>query len=169
MKSPFVNYDILDAGKVAVLSIAVLAWTGGVAVTAFAFGGENFLARITQERMDIQWDPRSLVKGDFDDDRKVDEALVGYSKNGLVLAIHMADGASKIQYLEFGIGQEQAAICAVPAHLSSVPLSCATEVGKLPGCVAAPQTSGLILEGGDCDPINLYWDHVSHRLTWWRN
>jgi hypothetical protein len=66
---------------------------------------------------------------------------------------------------------QQDAICAAPAHLEAVPLSCDIEGNSLPGCRESHGVSGLALSdhNGECDPINLFWDHNEHRMAWWRN
>jgi hypothetical protein len=150
------------------LKIASLALYG-VALTAFASDGNRFLTSIEHERADVRWVKTGLVKADFNGDGKLDAAAVGYSKQGIVLAVGIAHDGWQIQYLEFGIGQDQSAICATPARLSGVPLSCSAQVGTLPGCIASPRASGLVIKGGDCDPINVYWNHDTHHPAWWRN
>ena len=153
------------------VTLAFVVAMGGLALAALASGRDDFMAALLRARSDVRWDRSTLVEGDFKGDGIVDAAIVGYSNSGLVLAVGTAAKPSKIQYLNFGINAgEQAAICAAPARLLVVPLSCEQDdVGKLPGCVASPHASGLTIDDNQCDPINLYWDHDQRRLTWWRN
>jgi len=33
---------------------------------------------------------------------------------------------------------------------------------------ALAKSASLVLYGGECDPINFYWDHHHNKLAWWR-
>jgi hypothetical protein len=154
------------------LTIALLAVASTAAVGATASEGVSFLAELSRARPDVRWDASTFVAGDFDGDGKSDAAAVGYAKAGIVLAVGMHKGSTRfrIQYLDFAVSAaKQAAICATPAHLSGFPLSCASDGAPLPGCVESPHASALTLFGGECDPINLYWNHHRGSIDWWRN
>ncbi len=133
----------------------------------------RFLARIRTEHPSIKWDAKSTVFGDFDASGRPEFAVLGYEGKGIVLAIGRLSGTGTVltQYLRFAVSAaSQAAICALPARLKAVPLVCAAQTEDvLPGCRAHPAASALNLEGGDCDPINLYWDHDHDQMVWWRN
>ena len=88
------------------------------------------------------------------------------------VSVHLAGKHGKVQVLTFGFGQSQNALCDPPAVLTVVPLSCSFQdaTSVLSGCVESKGAQGLVLTGsGECDPINLYWDHRTNRLAWWRN
>jgi hypothetical protein len=132
------------------------------------------LARIRTERPSVKWDAKSTVSGDFDSSGHPEFAVLGYEGKGIVLAIGRISGTGAVltQYLPFDVSAaSQAAICALPARLRAVPLVCSaqTEDDLLPGCRVHPSAAALSLEGGDCDPINLYWDHDHDQMAWWRN
>jgi hypothetical protein len=72
------------------------------------------------------------------------------------------------ELLEFAISaREEAAICAEPATLQAE--SQEEPDDSLEGFEASPSCKGLMLEGGDCDPIHLYWNRKRRGVSWWRN
>ena len=129
---------------------------------------DKFLAALDMARTGVRWDPTTMVSRDFDGDGQADSAVIGYVGHGIVLAVR-ASSVKAPQFLDFGINaSEQAAICAAPAHLKTLELSCDIDGEKLPGCRDSQRAWGLNLSGGECDAINLYWNHDEHHLSWWR-
>jgi hypothetical protein len=134
-------------------------------------GSVNLLSIVKGERPAIKWEAKSQIKADFNGDGKQDLALLGYTGNQVVLALK-TDIKPSIQYLNFGIGTgKQAAICELPAKLSTDKLYCKNEDTneKLIGCRESMNAKALTLRGGDCDSINLYWNHDTNEMVWWRN
>jgi hypothetical protein len=133
-----------------------------------------FLARITTDRPSVKWDAKSAVEGDFDGSHRRSFAALGYQDGRVMVAVgrKAPNGSIVAQYLEFGISPDrQNAICALPAHLETAPLTCSDDEGgeSLPGCTEAPGVSQVSLVGGECDPIYMYWDHSRKRMVWWRH
>jgi len=154
------------------MALILVALTCSSALAAEAPVGKGLLATLRAARPEVRWDASTLVVADLNGDGSPDAAAVGYSKNGIVLAVGVSSGKGTltIQYLDFSISASiEAAICGAPAHLSAVPLSCNSDGDTLPGCREASTTAGLFLSGGDCDPINLYWNYDEHHIAWWRN
>lgn len=158
--------------------IAAIALTLGTALSAAAEERAlaGFLGRIAAERPLVKWDAKSAVEGNFDGNHGVTFAALGYKDKQVMVAIgrKATDGSVIAQYLEFGIGAgTQNAICKLPAHLKVYPLNCtAYEDGggeKLPGCKETAGASGLKLDDDECDPIEMYWNHSTNQMMWWRN
>jgi hypothetical protein len=128
------------------------------------------MAALLRDQPNIRWDPSTLVEADLNGDGHPDTAAIGYENNGIVLAVSMGGKAQHIQYIKFPIDRGiQAAVCATPVRLAVVPLSCEPDGAKLHGCAASSHAMGLTIDDSACDPINLYWDHDTGRLAWWRN
>ena len=115
-------------------------------------------------------DANSPVRGDFNGDGVPDSATLVQHAHEVTAIVHFGGSHQAPQSISFGVGQSQDAVCSLPARLKVVPLSCSADDGtKLSGCIESNNAKGLILTGGECDPINVYWDHQAKRLSWWRN
>jgi hypothetical protein len=128
------------------------------------------LRSLSVARPDVNWDPKSALSADFDCDGSVDEAFLGRAAGkafvGVVLA---ADKGPEI--LEFGVGGiPQDAICQehVTLAIESLNYDPAKDIGKIDGFRRSRHCKGLLLSGGECDPIDLYWNFKTNYLGWWR-
>ena len=133
-----------------------------------------FLVRVAAEQPSVKWDAKSVAEGDFDGTHRVGFAIMGLKDKNVMVAVgrKAADGTLTTQYLEFGISRDQQnAICGLPAHLEVTPLVCTAyeDQERLPGCKESPGVSGLSLDDDQCDPINMYWNHSTKQMMWWRN
>ena len=117
-----------------------------------------------------QLQPPIVVNGDFNGDGAVDTATLRVASSRLLLRIQRGgSNPGPAQDLTFGIDPTmQAAICALPATLEVRPAGCGPDDEPLPGCKPLPEASDLILSGGDCDAISLYWNHDTDEMDWWR-
>jgi hypothetical protein len=112
----------------------------------------------------------SVVKADLVGNGAVATVTLVQSRRAVTVAVHPARPHAAAQELTFGVdASRQDAVCGLPASIKVVPLSCGAEAGLLPGCVQSKSSQAVVLSGGDCDPIYIYWDHVATRLSWWRN
>ena len=119
----------------------------------------------------VAWDSVSVVHGDFNGDGKQDAAILGSHQQRVFVAVVLASSAKKqkANVLSFGIGTHSTdSICELPAKLVVESLECSPLDVQLPGCKASPKAASLVLYGGECDPINFYWDHQKNKLAWWR-
>ena len=120
----------------------------------------------------VRWDRDTLVAGDFNADGRPDFTIVGYKGEVLVLAIRASsakDRAYRNDFQNFGIDPSiQAALCEAPAKLSVGEQFCRPMDEPLSGCRESKIARSLILSGGDCDSIHLFWNHQTHRMEWWR-
>lgn len=120
----------------------------------------------------VIWDSTSIVGGDFNGDGQWDAAIVGTHQQRVFVAVVLSAETRKIktEVLSFCIGTHTTdSICGLPTKLTVEPLECSPLDGdSLPGCRPSPVAASLALYGGECDPINFYWDHQNNRLAWWR-
>jgi hypothetical protein len=121
-------------------------------------------------RSDIRWETWSVLRGDFDGDGRVDQALLGRGPKRVFVGVVYSSGG-KPDILEFAISSgQQAAICSEPAKLEveSLDYDPSDTVGKLEGFERSRTAKGLRLSGGECDDVHLFWNHITKHLGWWR-
>jgi len=112
----------------------------------------------------------SAVKADLVGNGAVATVTLLQSHHAVTVTVHPARRHAAAQELTFGVNaSRQDAVCGLPASIKVVPLSCGAEAVSLPGCVQSKGAQAVVLSGGDCDPIYIYWDHAAKRLSWWRN
>jgi hypothetical protein len=131
---------------------------------------EDALHLLSLSRPDIQWDAKSALRADFDCDGSLDEAFLGRSAGKVYVGVVRA-GVEQPEILEFGVDpSRQAAICQEPAKLAieSLDYDPTEEVGRIDGFVRSRRCKGLVLSGGECDEIHLFWNHKTKHVTWWR-
>jgi hypothetical protein len=131
---------------------------------------EGFLAKMSRTYPEIRWEKSSVLTADFNGDKIMDSAALGYKNDQVIIGISMGHKKNvKVQLLPFTIGAGiQAAVCALPATLNTEPLECTAEDRPLRGCKQLAAAKGLLLSGGECDPIHLYWNHLTKQMWWWR-
>ena len=112
----------------------------------------------------------SVVKADLVGTGAIATVTLVQSKRAVTVAVHPARPHVVAKTLTFGVSaSRQDAVCGLPASIKVVPLCCGSEAGSLPGCVQSKSAQAVVLSGGECDPIYIYWDHANGRLSWWRN
>ena len=111
-----------------------------------------------------------VVKADLVGNGAIANVTLVQSHHAVTVAVHSAPPHAAARTLTFGVSaSRQDAVCGLPASIKVVPLSCRAEAGSLPGCVQSKGAQAVVLSGGECDPIYIYWDHAAGRLSWWRN
>ena len=109
-----------------------------------------------------------VLRVDLNGDGKVEVVTVKQSPGSITLKVRSSD-TGKPQTLEFGVDPaRQDAVCQLPVELQVIDLACDPMDEHLPGCKVGNGAKGLLLGDGECDPIQLYWDHENARLAWWR-
>jgi hypothetical protein len=125
---------------------------------------------LSSARPDVRWDPKSGLIADFDCDGSPDAAFLGRTEGNVFVGLVRAASAQP-EILEFGVGgAAQSALCDGPGKLAleSLDYDPAEEVSRIDGFVRSRRCKGLVLSGGECDPIHLFWNHKTNRLEWWR-
>ena len=108
------------------------------------------------------------LRVDLNGDGKAETVTVRQSPKTITLEVQ-SNASDRAQTLEFGVDRaRQDAVCKIPVELRVVDLMCDPMDEPLSGCKVGNGAKGLILVDGECDPIQLYWDHESEQLAWWR-
>jgi hypothetical protein len=131
---------------------------------------QDALRSLSVSRPDVKWDAKSALSADFDCDGSLDEAFLGRAAGKVFVGLVRA-AVKQPEILEFGVDPSaQAAICQEPATLGieSLNYDPTEEVGKIDGFRSSRRCKGLLLSGGQCDPIHLYWNYKTKHLAWWR-
>lgn len=115
----------------------------------------------------VRWESKSIVDGDIACDGLSDQAFLGHRNDRVCVGLVRA-ADQKPQLLEFGTGADrQDAICEGPGKLGSEALD--YDLDRVKGFRRSHVCKGLILSGGDCDPIHIFWNPATRSLNWWRN
>ena len=135
------------------------------------FGTSQIIQAVKRIQPIVAWDSTSIVRGDFNGDGRRDAAIVGIHQQRVFVGVVLSTSPRKLktEVLAFGIGTHSTdSICELPVKLTVEPLECLPLDVPLPGCRPSSKAASLVLLGGECDPINFYWDHQNNKLTWWR-
>ncbi len=122
---------------------------------------------------EYKWDYGSKKVADIDCDGKLDEMLVGYKETTFQIRVFPSSTMAPVA-LEFGLDQpgRQAALCGSKVTIrlyESDSESIKEEFGEVfKGYQSKPGCFDINLYGGECDSINIFWNHESKGLTWWR-
>lgn len=116
-----------------------------------------------------KWDEPGL-RADFDCDGRMDVAHLGHRPKQVLVGVVRAAGG-KPHVLEFAISASiQDAICSEPARLESEDLAGGPpdDLGPIPGYPTGTGCKGLVLSGGECDSVHVFWNTETKRFDWWR-
>ncbi len=122
---------------------------------------------------EYKWDDGSKKVADIDCDGKLDEMLVGYKETTFQIRVFPSSTMAPAA-LEFSLDQpgRQAALCGSKVTIrlyESDSESIKEEFGEVfKGYQSKPGCFDINLYGGECDSINIFWNHESKALTWWR-
>ncbi|MBH9551964.1 hypothetical protein [Inhella gelatinilytica] len=113
-----------------------------------------------------------MVRFDLQGIGTKDTALLGYqgAKEGVLAIVRGKKAeAGKVLYFPFAIsGSSSLGVCARPIHLEVMPATCERDQGPIAGCTLNQRAQELVVIGGDCDPLHIYWDPQQGSLDWWR-
>jgi hypothetical protein len=127
--------------------------------------GPEGLRKLSKVRPKITWDRQSVVTADIACDHGLDQAYLGRSAHQVYVGFVRAAN-KKARFCNSAWGDHQDAICEEPAMLSVESMDYDLDAR---GFKRSRTCKGLVLSGGDCDPIHLFWNHATQNLDWWRN
>jgi hypothetical protein len=116
-----------------------------------------------------EWDAKTLLRGDLDQNGGVDYAATGIRKDRVVVGIVEGpiSARSRTWFLDFPWkGGGEGALCSEKAKITLEPLDPATEAGARK--VASKPGVGINLHDERCDAFHIYWDPERKTFDWWR-
>jgi hypothetical protein len=122
---------------------------------------------LRQRHPAIDWNAKSLLEADLDQDGGADYAILGHAKNQVVVGIvhgPIAPG-SPAWTLEFPVsGGGEDALCSPDAKITAEPLGdeAKTRAGRTIKGV------GLNLHDDHCDAFHIFWNPDKKKFEYWR-
>jgi hypothetical protein len=149
----------------------VFLLTFGVSVLAINAASPRItaLSVLRLREPEVKWNPRSLLKGDFDYDGVDDYALGGRKGSLYMLGVVKGSlsGKSKHWTLEFSQdAANQGALCSgtnAGIRLERLSAEEVEEVQRLPR-----KSRGINLYDEECDSFHIYYDRKEKQFVWWR-
>jgi hypothetical protein len=119
----------------------------------------------------FSWSATRLVKGDLNRDGKLDNAALGIGTRKVALAL-LLNGKNPVLTEIAAEAGKQFGICLgaepkITIQLQSeAPLNALGETPQ--GYEICAKCIEIVVSGGDCDPLQFYWNTKSKKLVWWR-
>jgi hypothetical protein len=116
-----------------------------------------------------EWDAKSLLQGDLDQNGGPDYAATGIRKDRVVVGIveGPVSARSRTWFLDFPWkGGGEGALCSDKVKMTLEPLDAAAKAGERK--VANKPGVGLNLHDDRCDAFHIYWDPERKTFDWWR-
>ncbi|HEX3130433.1 MAG TPA: hypothetical protein VH394_24055 [Thermoanaerobaculia bacterium] len=136
----------------------------GCASTPRSAGTRTALDLLRQSEPDTDWDAKSLLHGDLDQDGVEDFALTGI-KGGDLFIVGIVKGpvgpSSRHSILKFPWGDgDQGSLCSSKAKIALEPIQEDDPPGR--------KGLGIDLHDDQCDAFHIYWDAGQNDYDWWR-
>jgi hypothetical protein len=130
------------------------------------------LQELRRDFPDVQWQTRQTRVLDLRGVGRQDRVYLGYQGSDGVLAIYLDGGPGQSPrrlMRPFGISPSVAdGVCAKPVKLEVMPASCERDEGPIAGCTPNPRAKEIVVIGGDCDTLSVFWNPNTKSLDWWR-
>jgi hypothetical protein len=141
-------------------------------VTAVAGANGDFLTTLRDKHGDYQWDVKRVISVDLNRDGKTDSAALGLHKSKVALALQISGHEEPI-FVEIPVDAgQQFGICSGEEPQITVDRQSEAPVEALgenpPGYEICPECFEIVVDDGDCDPLQFYWDVLANGLSWWR-
>ena len=146
-----------------ILLALALAALIGCAGTPRPAGPNSAVDLLRQREPDTNWDSKSLVHGDFDQDGTEDFALAGIKGDLFVVGIVKGPVApsSRHSILKFPWGDgDQSSLCSSKARIEAETIAEDDPPGR--------KGLGINLHDDECDSFHIYWDPEQNDYDWWR-
>ncbi|WP_394173902.1 hypothetical protein [Thalassotalea litorea] len=121
----------------------------------------------------VVWQKDPVYEVDIDCDGRVDQVLYGTISNDFVIKVK-SSAYNTTSSLQFGLGQSsrQDAICGLEPEFSKFESS-SEQIKELfgeefEGYKDTGICFDLNISGGECDSINVFFNHKTQELNWWR-
>jgi hypothetical protein len=142
--------------------IALIALIG-CAGTPRPAGPRTAVDLLRQRERDTDWDAKSLLHGDFDQDGTEDFALTGIKGDLFIVGIVKGplDSSSRHSILKFPWGDgDQGSLCSRKAQIETEEMTEEDPPGR--------KGLGINLHDDQCDAFHIYWDPGQKDYDWWR-
>jgi hypothetical protein len=134
----------------------------------------QIFTKLKKSNIQVAWEGSKVVTLDLDGKGKKSYAMVGVAGNKVYVAIIPGpiNKKNQVDVIEFAIDPTlQKAICGLPAILETESLDFKPEdngLDQLEDFVPSKKARGLLLSGGGCDPVHMYWSKKKRKIMWWR-
>jgi hypothetical protein len=117
----------------------------------------------------VEWQENSVLKGDFSCAGKQQSAILGTSKNEIVVAVFTQDLARAPEVLRFASEDRKPAEAKIRIDDSSLSVDeIQTLAGMVPpGYRMSKTCKGVRLSDDASDAAHIYWDHDARRFDSW--
>lgn len=126
-------------------------------------GPKSALDLLRQREPDTDWDSKSLIHGDFDQDGTEEFALAGIKGDLFVVGIVKGpvSPSSRHSILKFPWGDgDQDSLCSSKARIETETIAEDDPPGH--------RGLGINLHDDECDSFHIYWDPEKQDYDWWR-
>jgi hypothetical protein len=119
----------------------------------------------------FSWSATRLVRGDLNRDGKPDKAALGIG-TGKVALVVLLNGKNPVLMEIAADAGKQFGICLGAEPKISMQLQSEAPLNALgatpQGYEICAKCIEIVVSGGDCDPLQFYWNTKSKKLSWWR-
>ncbi len=148
------------------LFVALLA-----ASAALAADEASLLGDLRARYPAFGWSDARIVRGDLNRDGTPDTVALGVSAGKVAIVLLLSGKDPKLTEVPVD-NRKQFGICpGAGPNIAFRPQSEAplNALGQTPpGYQICAKCIEIVVTGGDCDPLQFYWDTKSNKLAWWR-
>lgn len=134
-------------------------------------GPLSAIQRLAASDSSVEWEPQTVLAGDFDCDGVPDSAFVGRSPSSVHVGLIRTNTPTPA-LLAFGthgsVVQDEVGSAKARLTLESLDYDPSEAVGAIEGFQRSKACKGLNLGDGESDSMHIFWNRKSHRLEWWR-
>jgi hypothetical protein len=142
--------------------------------TCFVQGASPKVGAVAQAaarfRPELTWQPKSVIKGDFNCDGRSDVAILGTNAEHIGVAIFVSGLARKPEYIEYSARAFNVRLVTIHAEdMDFDAKELANDIGyELKGMRRSKTCKGISLNDDATDASHIYWNHLSRLFEDWR-